>query len=71
MAMEYANKLINETISTRFLGMQINNHLNWKKTYRSNSSQTEYCTFFNLEVVLHTKYRCSENGALCILPFHN
>ena len=31
MAMEYANKLKNETISTRFLGMQINNHLNWKK----------------------------------------
>lgn len=29
--MEYANKLINETISTRFLGMQINNYLNWKK----------------------------------------
>lgn len=31
MAMKYANKLINETISTRFLGMQINTHLNWKK----------------------------------------
>jgi len=31
MDMEYANKLINETISTRFLGTQINDHLNWKK----------------------------------------
>lgn len=31
MATEYANKLINETIRTRFLGMQINNHINCKK----------------------------------------
>ena len=31
MATQYANKLINETTSTRFLGMQISNHLNWKK----------------------------------------
>jgi len=28
---EYANKLIKETISTKFLGLQIDNHLNCKK----------------------------------------
>jgi hypothetical protein len=42
MAMEYANKLKNETIRTRDLGMQINNHLNWKKTYRTNSFNSEF-----------------------------
>ena len=29
MAMLYANKLINEKRSIRFLGMQINYHLKW------------------------------------------
>jgi hypothetical protein len=28
---EYANTLIEETISTKFLGLKIDNHLNWKK----------------------------------------
>lgn len=31
MAIEYANELIEGTISTKVLGMPINNHVNWKK----------------------------------------
>jgi hypothetical protein len=31
LAIEYANKLIEGTISTKFWGMPINNHMNWKK----------------------------------------
>lgn len=31
LGLEYADKLIEETNSTKFLGMKINNHLTWKK----------------------------------------
>jgi hypothetical protein len=30
LAIEYADKFIEEAIITKFLGMQIDNHLNWK-----------------------------------------
>jgi hypothetical protein len=30
LAIEYADKFIEATISAKFLGMQINNHLIWK-----------------------------------------
>jgi len=31
LAIKYANKFIEETISTKLLGMYIDNHLNWNK----------------------------------------
>jgi len=60
---EYANKLTEKTISTKFWGLQIDNHLNWKK-----KSQIEYCMFCSKEIVPSIKNICSEDGVLCTFP---
>jgi len=52
------------------LGIQIDNHCNCKRHIQPILPEFKYSMFCSLEILPDTKYRYSEDGVLCIVPFY-